>query len=131
MANIPEQLKYTKDHEWVAIEGDIVTVGITDYAQEALGDVVYVELPSEGDNFGSHEAFGSIESVKAVSEIFTPVAGEITESNEDLNDTPETVNEDAYGKAWLVKIKMSDANEAGELLSAEEYGEFLASEDNK
>lgn len=127
--NIPEDLKYSKDHEWIAVDGDVATIGITDYAQHALGDVVYVELPSEGDNFNSHDAFGSVESVKAVSEIFTPVAGEVVEANEDLNDTPEAVNDDPYGDAWLVKIKMDNSGEIDALLSAEEYTEFLALED--
>ncbi len=127
--NIPEELKYSKDHEWVLVEDDIATIGITDYAQNALGDVVYVELPSEGDNFNSHDPFGSVESVKAVSEIFTPVAGEIVESNEDLNDTPEVVNDDPYGDAWLVKIKMDNSGEVDALLTAEEYAEFLESEE--
>ncbi len=128
MSNIPEELKYSKDHEWVKIEGDSATIGITDYAQESLGDVVYVELPNEGESFKAHDPFGSVESVKAVSEIFTPVGGEITATNEDLNDTPEKVNEDPYGEAWLIKIKMDNTGEADELLSAEEYTEFLASE---
>ncbi len=130
MANIPNELKYSKDHEWISVKDDVATIGITDYAQEALGDVVYIELPSEGDNFSAHDAFGSVESVKAVSEIFTPVAGEIVGSNEDLNDTPEVVNDDPYGAAWLVKIKMDNAGEADALLSAEEYAEFLASEED-
>lgn len=129
MSNIPEELKYSKDHEWVSVEDDVATIGITDYAQEALGDVVYVELPGEGENFDSHDAFGSVESVKAVSEIFTPVAGEIIESNEDLNDTPEVVNDDPYGDAWLVKVKMDNSGEVDALLSAEEYAEFLESEE--
>ena len=128
MANIPEDLKYSKDHEWVKVEGDVAIIGITDYAQDSLGDVVYVELPNVGENFNSHDAFGSVESVKAVSEIFTPVAGEIIESNEDLNDSPESVNDDPYGDAWLVKIKMDNSGEADALLSAEEYAEFLESE---
>lgn len=128
MANIPEELKYSKDHEWVRVEGDVAIIGITDYAQDSLGDVVYVELPNVGENFNSHDAFGSVESVKAVSEIFTPVAGEIIESNEDLNDSPESVNDDPYGDAWLVKIKMDNSGEADALLSAEEYAEFLESE---
>ncbi len=128
MSNIPAELKYSKDHEWVKIEGDIATIGITDYAQDSLGDVVYVELPNEGENFSAHDSFGSVESVKAVSEIFTPVGGEITEANEDLNDTPEKVNEDPYGDAWLIKIKMDDVGEVDDLLSAEDYTEFLASE---
>lgn len=128
MSNIPDNLKYSKDHEWVQVEGDTATIGITDYAQEALGDVVFVELPEEGDNFKSHDPFGSVESVKAVSEIFTPLAGEVVESNEDLNDTPEVVNDDPYGDAWMVKIKMDNSGELDELLSAEEYAEFLESE---
>ncbi|NNF00600.1 MAG: glycine cleavage system protein GcvH [Pyrinomonadaceae bacterium] len=129
MSNIPNDLKYSKDHEWISVKDDVATIGITDYAQDALGDVVYIELPSEGDNFSAHDAFGSVESVKAVSEIFTPVAGEIVESNEDLNDTPEVVNDDPYGDAWLVKIRMDNSGEADALLSAEEYAEFLESEE--
>ncbi len=129
MANIPEDLKYSKDHEWIRVKGDVATIGITDYAQEALGDVVFVELPNEGENFSTNDAFGSVESVKAVSEIFTPVAGEIVESNEELNDTPESVNEDPYGDAWMVKIKMDNSGEVDSLLSAEEYKEFLESEE--
>jgi glycine cleavage system H protein len=130
MSNIPEELMYSKDHEWVLVDGDTATIGITDYAQEALGDVVNIELPNEGENFASHDAFGSVESVKAVSEIFTPVAGEIVESNEDLNDTPEVVNDDPYGDAWLVKIKMDNSGEIDALLTAEEYAEFLESEED-
>lgn len=130
MANIPEELRYSKDHEWVAVDGDTVTVGITDYAQQSLGDVVYVELPNEGDNFNAHDAFGSVESVKAVSEIFTPVGGEIVAANDDLNDTPEVVNDDPYGDAWMVKIKMDNAGELDALLSAEEYEEYLKSEED-
>ncbi len=130
MSNIPEELKYSKDHEWVKVDGDVATVGITDYAQDSLGDVVYVELPNEGENFKSHDAFGSVESVKAVSEIFTPIAGEIVETNEGLNDAPEVVNDDPYGDAWLVKIKMDNSGELDELLSSEEYGEFLKSEED-
>ena len=124
--NIPENLRYSKDHEWVKVDGEVATIGITDYAQHSLGDVVYVDLPRVGDKFGSHEAFGSVESVKAVSEIFTPIAGEVTEVNEGLNDTPENVNNDAYGEAWMLKIKMDNPNEADSLLSAEEYEEYLS-----
>ncbi|MGI8669085.1 MAG: glycine cleavage system protein GcvH [Aridibacter sp.] len=127
--NIPEELKYTKDHEWVAVDGDVATIGITDYAQHALGDVVFVELPNDGENFNAHDALGSVESVKAVSEIFTPVGGEIVESNEDLNDTPEAVNDDPYGDAWFVKIKMDNSGETDALLSSDEYAEFLESEE--
>ena len=105
MSNIPENLKYSKDHEWVSVDGDVATIGITDYAQSSLGDVVYVDFPRVGDKFDSHESFGSVESVKAVSEVFTPVAGEIAEINEGLNDTPEKANNDPYGDGWLIKVK--------------------------
>src|SRR5215216_3108131 len=98
--NIPENLRYSKDHEWVMVDGDIATIGITDYAQHSLGDVVYIDLPRSGDKLSSHEAFGSVESVKAVSEIFTPVAGEIAEVNDGLNDSPEVVNSDPYESGW-------------------------------
>jgi glycine cleavage system H protein len=125
MSNIPENLRYSKDHEWVLVEGDVATIGITDYAQHSLGDVVYVDMPRVGDKFGTHEAFGSVESVKAVSEIFTPVAGDIAEVNEGLNDTPDAVNSDPYGKGWMIKIKMANAGEADAMLSGEEYEEYL------
>jgi glycine cleavage system H protein len=126
MANIPENLRYSKDHEWVSVDGDIATIGITDYAQHSLGDVVYIDMPRVGDKFSTHEAFGSVESVKAVSEIFTPIAGEIAEVNEGLNDTPEAVNNDPYSAGWMIKIKMDNPNEADKLLSAVEYEEYLA-----
>ncbi|MDQ3750264.1 MAG: glycine cleavage system protein GcvH [Acidobacteriota bacterium] len=125
MANIQENLHYSKDHEWVAVDGDVATIGITDYAQHSLGDVVYVELPKVGDTLESHEAFGSVESVKAVSEIFTPIAGEVVEVNDDLNDTPEAVNSDPYGDAWMIKIKMKNLGEADAMLNAAEYEEYL------
>ena len=126
MSNIPENLRYSKDHEWVKVDGDVASIGITDYAQHSLGDVVYVDMPRVGDKFGAHEAFGSVESVKAVSEIFTPVAGEIVEVNDGLNDTPEKVNSDPYGEAWFVKIKMDNAGAADAMLSGEEYEEYLS-----
>jgi glycine cleavage system H protein len=126
MANIPENLHYSKDHEWVEVKDGVATVGITDYAQHSLGDVVYVDLPRVGDTLASHEAFGSIESVKAVSEVFTPVAGEIIEVNDGLNDTPETVNSDPYGAAWMIRVKMENALEADAMLNAAEYEEFLS-----
>ena len=125
MANIPENLRYSKDHEWVSVDGDNATIGITDYAQQQLGDVVYVELPKAGETFTEHEAFGSVESVKAVSEIFTPISGEVTEVNDGLNDTPEVVNADPYEGGWMVKLKMSNAGEIDALLSAAEYEEYL------
>lgn len=126
MANVPENLHYSKDHEWIKVDGDVATVGITDYAQNSLGDVVYVELPTVGDKFDSHEAFGSVESVKAVSEIFTPIAGEIVEVNDGLNDAPEIVNSDPYGAAWMIKVKMNNAGEADAMLNAAEYEEYLS-----
>lgn len=126
MSNIPENLRYSKDHEWVRVEDGVASIGITDYAQHSLGDVVYVDMPRVGDKLGAHEAFGSVESVKAVSEIFTPVAGEIVEVNESLNDSPEKVNSDPYGEAWFVKIKMDNAGEVDKMLSGEEYEEYLS-----
>ncbi len=126
MANIPENLRYSKDHEWVSVEGDVAAIGITDYAQHSLGDVVYIDMPRVGDKFSTHEAFGSVESVKAVSEIFTPIAGEILEVNDGLNDTPEAVNDDPYSAGWMIKIKMDNPNEADKLLSSVEYEEYLA-----
>ncbi len=124
--NVPGELQYTKSHEWIRLEDDIATVGITDYAQEELGDIVFVELPEKGVSFGAGEAFGSIESVKAVSDLYTPVGGEVTEVNEALNDNPERVNEDPYGEGWLIKLQVS---EEGELLSAEEYERILEEEE--
>ena len=126
MSNIPEDLHFSKDHEWVRVESDIATIGITDYAQHSLGDVVYVDMPRVGDKLGAHEAFGSVESVKAVSEVFTPLAGEITEVNDSINDSPESVNKDTYGQGWMVKIKMDNPLEADAMLSAAEYEEYLS-----
>ena len=127
MSNIPENLRYSKDHEWVLVDGDTATIGITDYAQHSLGDVVYIDFPRSGDKFGGHESFGSVESVKAVSEIFTPLAGEVVEVNETLNDTPEKVNADPYGEAWFVKLRMENPGEVDALLSHEEYEEYINS----
>ena len=129
MSNIPENLRYSKDHEWVSVEGEIASIGITDYAQSSLGDVVYIDFPRVGDKFEAHTAFGSVESVKAVSEIFTPIAGEVSEVNEPLNDAPEAVNSDPYGEGWMVKIKMDNPGEADGLLNAVEYEEYLSSQD--
>ncbi len=123
--NIPENLKYTKDHEWVKIEGDTATVGITDFAQSELGDIVFVEVDSVGEELDKEETFGSIEAVKTVSDLFMPVGGEVTEFNEELEDTPDIINKDPYGKGWIVKIKVSDAAEADDLLSAAEYKEHI------
>lgn len=116
--NIPENLHYTKDHEWVKIEGDIATVGVTDFAQGELGDIVYVEIETQGESLDSGEVFGTVEAVKTVSDLFMPVSGEVVEINEALESTPELVNSDPYGEGWMIKIKMSDQ---GDLLSAEEY----------
>ena len=118
MANVPENLQYSKDHEWIRVEGGVGTVGITDYAQNSLGDVVYVELPKVGDTFEAHEPFGSVESVKAVSELFTPVAGEVVEVNESLQDEPEKVNTDPYGDAWMIRLRLKDPGGVDSLLSA-------------
>jgi glycine cleavage system H protein len=131
MANVPEDLHYSKDHEWIRVEGDIGTIGITDHAQNSLGDVVYVELPKVGESFSAHEAFGSVESVKAVSEIFTPVGGEITEVNESLQDEPEKVNNDPYGEAWMIRIRMSNPGEVDSLLNAAEYEDFTKAEETE
>jgi glycine cleavage system H protein len=128
MANVPEDLHYSKDHEWVRVEGDTAVVGITDHAQEQLGDVVYVELPKAGEEFAAHESFGSVESVKAVSEIFTPVSGKVSEVNGSLNDEPEKVNHDPYGDGWMLKIKMSNPGEVDSLLTAAEYEDFTKAE---
>ena len=126
MSNIPENLRYSKDHEWVLVEDGVASIGITDYAQHSLGDVVYIDMPRVGDRLSAHEAFGSVESVKAVSEVFIPIAGEIVEVNDGLNDTPEKVNADPYGEAWFIKVKMDNPGEADAMLSAEEYEEYLA-----
>lgn len=128
MANVPEDLQYSKDHEWIRVEGDTGTIGITDHAQSSLGDVVYVELPKVGDTFSAHESFGSVESVKAVSEIFTPVSGEVIEVNESLQDEPEKVNNDPYGEAWMIRLRMSNPGEVDSMLSAAEYEDFTKAE---
>lgn len=128
MANVPEDLHYSKDHEWVRVEGDIAIIGITDYAQDSLGDVVYVELPKPGDTFSANEAFGSVESVKAVSEMFTPVTGEVIEVNESLGDEPEKVNTDPYQNGWMIRLRMSNPGEVDSLLTAAEYEDFTKAE---
>jgi glycine cleavage system H protein len=129
MANVPDNLHYSKDHEWVRVENNVAVIGITDHAQEQLGDVVYVELPKPGESFSAHESFGSVESVKAVSEIFTPVSGEIAEVNQSLNDEPEKVNKDPFGDGWMIKVKMSAAGEVDSLLTAAEYEDFTKAEE--
>ena len=119
--NIPANLKYTKDHEWVSVEGDIATVGITDFAQGELGDIVYVEVETVDESLDKDEVFGTVEAVKTVSDLFLPVSGEIIEFNEALEDAPETVNEDPYGAGWMIKIKVSDPGELEELLDDAGY----------
>jgi glycine cleavage system H protein len=124
--SVPEKLEYTKTHEWVRREGEEAIVGITDHAQEELGDVVFVELPEQGASFSAGDSFGVIESVKAVSDLYAPVGGEVVEANESLNDTPEKVNEDPYGDGWMIRLRISGE---GELLSADEYERLLEEEE--
>ena len=120
--SIPEELQYTKTHEWVRHEDDVVTIGITEHAQDELGDVVFVELPEIGASFASGDSFGTVESVKAVSDLYAPVGGEVVEVNEALNDAPEKINEDSYGDGWIIRLRVSGE---GDLLSAEEYEKLL------
>ena len=128
MANVPDDLHYSKDHEWIRVEGDTGIIGITDHAQNSLGDVVYVELPKTGDSFSAHEPFGSVESVKAVSEIFSPVGGEVVGVNEALQDEPERVNTDPYGEGWMIRVRMTNPGEVDSLLNAAEYEDFTKAE---
>ncbi len=126
MSNIPSNLKYTKEHEWVADNGDgTVTIGITDHAQAALGDVTFVDLPKEGDSFAAGDVFGTVESVKAASDLYCPVAGEVVAVNGELDGAPESVNSDPYGAAWMIKVKLSNAAELGDLLDAAGYQAVL------
>ena len=122
---IKPNLKYTKDHEWISIDGDDATIGITDYAQGELGDIVYVEIESIGDSLNKEEIFGSVEAVKTVSDLFIPVSGEITEMNENLEDNPELINDDPYGDGWIIKMKINDSSELKDLLSPEEYKDLV------
>ena len=124
--NIPADLKYTKDHEWVKIEGDVVTVGITDFAQGELGDIVYVEVETVDETLEAEEIFGTVEAVKTVSDLFLPVSGEIIEFNTLLEDEPEKVNTDPYGEGWMIKIKCSDTTQIDQLLSAEDYKTLIS-----
>ncbi len=123
--NIPQELKYTKDHEWVRVEGDTVVIGITDFAQQELGDIVFVEIETEGETLDQEAVFGSIEAVKTVSDLFMPVSGEITEFNEALESNPDVVNSDPYGDGWMVKVTLSDSSELDGLLSAEAYADLI------
>ena len=125
--SVPEELQYTRSHEWVRTEGDTATIGITDHAQDELGDIVFVELPEEGVTFDAGDSFGTVESVKAVSDLYTPVGGEVVEVNEALSGSPEKINEDPYGEGWIVKIQVSGE---GDLLSASDYEQFLEEEES-
>ena len=125
--NIPENFKYTKEHEWIKVEGDEGTVGITEFAQKELGDIVFIEVETVGETLDKDESFGTIEAVKTVSDMFMPVSGEITEFNENLESNPETVNKDPYGEGWIVKIRLTDPSELDELLDASSYRELIES----
>ena len=125
---VPENLRYTKDHEWIRVDGDIGAIGITDHAQEELGDIVFVELPKIGATLEQSASFGSVESVKAVSDIYAPVTGQVTEVNGALAETPEKVNEDPYGEGWLIKLKLSASDQVGKLMTAAEYTAYVGAE---
>ena len=124
--NIPAELKYTKDHEWIKVDGDTITVGITDFAQGELGDIVYVEVETVDETLDAEEVFGTVEAVKTVSDLFLPVSGEIIEFNENLEDQPELVNSDPYGEGWMIKVKVADVSQLDELLSADDYQELIS-----
>jgi glycine cleavage system H protein len=123
--SIPGDLRYSKEHEWIRVEGDTATIGVTDYAQNALGDIVFLELPEVGDTVATGDAIGVVESVKAASDIYSPLSGEVAEANNDLVDAPEKVNTDPYGEAWMIKITLSDAGELDELMDAAAYEAYL------
>jgi glycine cleavage system H protein len=125
--NIPKDIKYTKDHEWIKIDGDTAIVGVSDYAQQELGDIVFVEVETEGESLDKEEVFGTIEAVKTVADLFMPVSGEIVEFNSKLEDNPESINKDPYGEGWIIKIKISDDSELSELLDAEAYQDIINS----
>jgi glycine cleavage system H protein len=125
MMNIPADLKYTKDHEWIKFDGDIAIIGVTDFAQKELGDIVFVEVDTEGDTLSAGDVFGTVEAVKTVSDLFMPLAGTVDSFNQNLEDTPEVVNQDPYGEGWMVKIKIEDNTDTGELLSADQYKEVI------
>jgi glycine cleavage system H protein len=124
--NIPEDLKYTKEHEWVKVEGELAIVGVTDYAQGELGDIVFVEIETVGEPLDAEEVFGTVEAVKTVSDLFMPISGEIIEKNDLLNDEPEAINKDPYGKGWLIKVKMQNPSDVDGLLDAETYRSMIA-----
>jgi len=124
--NIPEELKYTKDHEWIRIEGDEATIGITEFASKELGDIVFVEVETEDEELAKEETFGSIEAVKTVSDMFMPVSGVVLKFNEALEDAPETINQDPFGEGWIIKIRMSDLSELSDLLDAKAYASLIS-----
>ena len=124
--NVPANLKYTKDHEWTKVEGDTVVIGITDFAQSALGDIVFVELPQVGKTLNAHQSFGVVESIKSVSDLYSPVSGTVIEVNSGLQDNPELCNAEPYGSAWMIKLKISNTQEVNSLLSASDYQNFLS-----
>ena len=123
--NIPNELKYTKDHEWISIDGEIATVGITDFAQRELGDIVYVEVDTVGENLDADAVFGTVEAVKTVSDLFLPVSGEIIEFNDSLEDTPEDVNSDPYLKGWMIKLKVNNPDDLNDLLDSDQYKDLI------
>jgi glycine cleavage system H protein len=123
--NVPANLRFTKDHEWLKLDGDEALIGITDFAQHELGDIVFVEVETTGEMLGKHESFGTIEAVKTVSDMFMPVSGEVLEFNEELTTTPEAINQDPYGKGWVIRIKLTNPDELGELLDAARYEQLI------
>ena len=123
--NIPAELKYTKDHEWIRVEGDEATIGVTDFAQSELGDIVFVEIETEGEELEQEEVFGTVEAVKTVSDLFMPIRGEVIAFNKELEDAPEKVNEDPYGEGWMIRVKITDAAQLDELLSADDYQNLI------
>ncbi|MGB0886527.1 MAG: glycine cleavage system protein GcvH [Vicingaceae bacterium] len=123
--NVPAELKYTKDHEWIRVEGDTVVIGITEFAQGELGDIVYVEVETEGETLAQEEVFGTVEAVKTVSDLFMPVSGEVTAFNDAIEAAPEAVNNDPYGDGWMIKVQLSDASELDGLLTADQYKELI------
>lgn len=128
MVQIPDELKYTSDHEWAMEEGDLLVIGITDYAQDALGEIVYIELPSEGDEVTKGDPFGAVESTKAVSDLYAPVSGDVVEVNDVLLDSPEIINGDPYGEGWMIKVRPYDPGELKDLMDFEEYAEYVEKE---
>ncbi len=123
--DFPEGLKYSKEHEWVLVEDDVAIIGITEFAQGELGDIVFVELPEVGEKISKDDSFGSLESVKAVSDIFAPISGAVVEINDDLKENPEAINEDPYGDGWMIKVQLTDMDELKDLMSSEDYAEFI------